>query len=101
MQEQEYKARDKIVRKMNRDGLTEENLQNGETVRVSQREREERIVPKQEEDVSFSRSDKDPDHLKKRGETQTETKGSAGDEARGGSFWFRWSEHRGFGPSRF
>lgn len=66
MQEQEYKSRDKIVRKMNRDGLTEENLQNGETVCVSQREREERILPKQEEDVSFSRSNKDQDHLKKR-----------------------------------
>ena len=56
MQEHEYKARDKTVRKMNRDGLTEENLQTGETVRVSQREREERILPKQAEDVPFSRS---------------------------------------------
>ena len=54
VQEHEYKARDKTVRKMNRDGLTEENLQTGETVRVSQREREERILPKQAEDVPFS-----------------------------------------------
>ena len=52
---QEYKARDKTVRKMSRDGLTEENLHSGETVRVSHREREERILPKQAEDVSFSR----------------------------------------------
>ena len=29
MQDQEYKARDKTVRKMKRDGLTEENLYNG------------------------------------------------------------------------
>ena len=62
MQEQEYKARDKTVRKMSRDGLTEENLHSGENVRVSQREREERILPKQAEDVSFSRSERDPDH---------------------------------------
>ena len=61
MQDQEYKARDKTVRKMNRDGLTEENLYNGETVRVSHREREERILPKQAEDVSFSRQEKEPE----------------------------------------
>ena len=56
---QEYKARDKTVRKMSRDGLTEENLHSGETVRVSHREREERILPKQAEDVSFSRQEKE------------------------------------------
>ena len=61
MQDQEYKARDKTVRKMNRDGLTEENLYNGETVRVSHREREERILLKQAEDVSFSRQEKEPE----------------------------------------
>lgn len=61
MQDQEYKARDKTVRKMNRDGLTEENLHSGETVRVSQREREERVLTKQAEDVFFSRSERDPD----------------------------------------
>ena len=44
MQEHEYKARDKTVRKMSRDGLTEENLRSGETAFVSQREREERIL---------------------------------------------------------
>lgn len=41
MQEHEYQARDKTVRKMNRDGLTEENLHSGDSVRVSQREKEE------------------------------------------------------------
>ena len=59
MQDQEYKARDKTVRKMNWDGLTEENLYSGETVRVSQREQEERILPKQTADVSFSRQEKE------------------------------------------
>ena len=50
MQEHEYKARDKTVRKMNRDGLTEENLHSGDSVRVSQREKEERMLSKQAED---------------------------------------------------
>ena len=58
---QEYQARDKTVRKMSRDGLTEENLHSGEAVRVSQREREERILPKQTEDIPFSRTEKAPE----------------------------------------
>ena len=58
---QEYKARDKTVRKMSRDGLTEENLHSGETVRVSHREREERILPKQAEDIPFSPAEKAPE----------------------------------------
>lgn len=36
----EYKASDKIVRKMTRDGLTEENKATGETERISAREKE-------------------------------------------------------------
>lgn len=74
MQEHEYKAREKTVRKMNRDGLTEENLQTGETVRVSQREREERILPKRAEDVSFSRSERDPDQWAEDGRRQKKPK---------------------------
>lgn len=58
---QEYQARDKTVRKMSRDGLTEENLHSGEAVRVSHREREERILPKQTEDIPFSRTEKAPE----------------------------------------
>ncbi len=37
MRGQHYRARDKTVRKMGRDGLTEENLRSGETARVSRR----------------------------------------------------------------
>lgn len=74
MQKHEYKARDKTVRKMNRDGLTEENLQTRETVRVSQREREERILPKRAEDVSFSRSERDPDQWAEDGRRQKKPK---------------------------
>lgn len=58
MQNQEYKARDKTALKMSRDGLTEENQHSGEIIRVSQREMEERILPKQAADVSFSRQEK-------------------------------------------
>ena len=50
MKENKYHARDKTVRKMNRDGLTEENLHSGDSVRVSQREKEERMLSKQAED---------------------------------------------------
>lgn len=67
MQEHEYKARDKTVRKMSRDGLTEENLRSGETAFVSQREREERILLKQEEKICFSRLEKVPERSEKKG----------------------------------
>lgn len=50
MQEHEYKARDKTVCKMNRDGLTEVNLHSWGSVRVSQREKEEWMLSKQAED---------------------------------------------------
>jgi hypothetical protein len=80
VQEHEYKARDKTVRKMNRDGLTEENLQTGETVRVSQWEREERILPKQAEDVPFSRSSRNPDDLTERKEPRKKPKDSLEEE---------------------
>lgn len=38
MRGQEYKAKDKTVRKMSRDGLREENLHTGGSTRISQRE---------------------------------------------------------------
>ena len=41
MQEHEYKARDKTVKKMSREGLTEENLHSREAVSISQKERED------------------------------------------------------------
>ena len=68
MQEHEYKARDKTVRKMSRDGLTEENLRSGETAFVSQREREERILSKQEEKICFSRLENGPGTIRKKWE---------------------------------
>ncbi len=42
---QHYRARDKTVRKMGRDGLTEENLRSGETVRISRREADDLVLP--------------------------------------------------------
>lgn len=71
MQEHEYKARDKTVRKMSRDGLTEENLRSGETAFVSQREREERILSKQEEKICFSRLEKVPERSEKKGKSRS------------------------------
>lgn len=50
MRGQHYKARDKTVRKMGRDGLTEENLRSGETVRVSRREADQLTLPKTADD---------------------------------------------------
>ncbi len=50
MREHEYKARDKTVNKMSRDGLVEENLQKKESVRVSQRELDDLTLPGQAAD---------------------------------------------------
>ena len=46
MRRQEYHARDKTVKKMSRDGLTEEKLNSGVSIRISQREVEERVQQK-------------------------------------------------------
>ena len=45
MRGQGYRARDKTVRKMGRDGLSEENLRSGESVRVSSRETDHLTLP--------------------------------------------------------
>lgn len=45
MRGQRYRARDKTVRKMGRDGLSEENLRSGESVRVSSRETDHLTLP--------------------------------------------------------
>lgn len=56
MQEQEFKARDKTVNKMSRDGLVEENLQKKDSVRVSQRELDNLTLPGQAADsIHFQR----------------------------------------------
>lgn len=54
MQEHEYKARDKTVRKMSRDGLMEENLHSGEAIKISRKETDHLTLPGQAEDsVNF------------------------------------------------
>ncbi len=50
MHEHEYKARDKTVNKMGRDGLEEENLNSGESVKVSRREPDSLSMPGQAAD---------------------------------------------------
>lgn len=47
MHEKEYKARDKTVQKMSRNGLEEENLQSRDSVRISQRELDNLTLPGQ------------------------------------------------------
>lgn len=51
-----YKARDKTVRKMSRDGLVEKNLRSGGSVRVSRREKDSLELPERAED-GFGHSD--------------------------------------------
>ncbi len=56
MQKHEYKARDKTVNKMSRNGLVKENLQKKDSVRVSQREIDSLTLPRQTTDsVNFQR----------------------------------------------
>lgn len=50
MHKQRYRARDKTVRKMGRDGLMEENLRSGESVRISRRETDYLTLPKTADD---------------------------------------------------
>ena len=44
MQEHEYKARDKTVQKMSRDGLREENLRSKKEKRITRREADEKKI---------------------------------------------------------
>ena len=51
MQEHEYRARDKTVKKMSRDGLKEENLHSRKSIRVSNRETDDFFCATQAEDM--------------------------------------------------
>lgn len=72
MQEHEYKARDKTVKKMSREGLTEENLRSRKTVRISRKEIDHLKLPGQAEDAfQFSKTrrygqDGEPEGRKRR-----------------------------------
>ncbi|XBX03599.1 3D domain-containing protein [Enterocloster clostridioformis] len=84
MRRQEYHARDKTVKKMSRDGLTEEKLNSGVSIRISQREVEKRVLQKQAEDTFSLGSAREPGEktaMKKRRKRQryianTEEKGA-------------------------
>ena len=54
MQEHEYRARDKTVKKMSRDGLKEENLHSRKSIRVSNRETDDFFCATQAEDMEES-----------------------------------------------
>lgn len=56
MQEHEYKARDKTVQKMSRDGLREENLRNKEEKRITGRDTDTEIFrSEKKEELDFSK----------------------------------------------
>ena len=56
MQEHEYKARDKTVQKMSRDGLREENLRNKEEKRITGRDTDTEISrSEKKEELDFSK----------------------------------------------
>ena len=68
MREQEFKARDKTVNKMSRDGLVEENLQKKDSVRVSQRELDSLALPGQAVDsINFQKERADANRHGQRG----------------------------------
>ena len=50
MQEHEYKARDKTVQKMSRDGLREENLRNKEEKRITGRDMDTEVSRSEKKD---------------------------------------------------
>ena len=60
LQEHEYKARDKTVQKMSRDGLREENLHNKEEKRITSRDEDIEVSrnPKKEEDFGKNRRER-------------------------------------------
>lgn len=60
LQEHEYKARDKTVHKMSRDGLREENLHNKEEKRITRRDEDIEVSrnPKKEEDFGKNRRER-------------------------------------------
>lgn len=59
-----YKARDKTVRKMSRDGLMKENLRSGESVSVSRREKDSLTLSKRAGDAWNRRGNKRTDNQK-------------------------------------
>ena len=59
MQEHEYKARDKTVQKMSRDGLREENLRSKKEKRITRREADEKkTAGHREQELDFGKARK-------------------------------------------
>ena len=76
MQEHEYKARDKTVQKMSRDGLREENLRSKKEKRITGREADEKkTAGHREQELDFGKARKahtaeEPVEEVNRGKTQ-------------------------------
>ena len=69
MQEHEYKARDKTVQKMSRDGLREENLRNKEEKRITGRDMDTEVSRSEKKDeLDFSKRRRE--HINEKRETE-------------------------------
>ena len=69
MQEHEYKARDKTVQKMSRDGLREENLRNKEEKRITGRDMDTEVSRSEKKDeLDFSKRRRD--HINEKRKTE-------------------------------
>ena len=69
MQEHEYKARDKTVQKMSRDGLREENLRNKEEKRITGRDMDTEVSRSEKKDeLDFSKRRRE--HINEKMETE-------------------------------
>ena len=75
MQEHEYKARDKTVQKMSRDGLREENLRNKEEKRITGRDMDTKVSRSEKKDeLDFSKRRRE--HSNEKRETEHSEKSS-------------------------
>ena len=75
MQEHEYKARDKTVQKMSRDGLREENLRNKEEKRITGRDMDTEVSRSEKKDeLDFSKRRRE--HSNEKRETEHSEKSS-------------------------
>lgn len=73
MQEHEYKARDKTVQKMSRDGLREENLRNKEEKRITGRDMDTEVSRSEKKDeLDFSKRRRE--HINEKGKQNIRSK---------------------------
>ena len=88
MQEHEYKARDKTVQKMSRDGLREENLRNKEEKRITGRDMDTEVSRSEKKDeLDFSKRRRE--HINEKMETEHSEKSSQKPDIVEKLYWMR------------